>query len=111
MGKMPKIPKNLTDKDMVKNYVEEQTIEDQLLKAAKKAEKLEEAAKLEAPPAHLARSGLTPEVGFTPEVIEKLGKALLSLKMELANSGVTGYNFKIKRDGENIVLSVTNKKM
>ena len=111
MGKMPKIPKNLTDKDMVKNYVEEQTIEDQLLKAAKKAEKLEQAAKLEAPPAHLARAGLTPEVGFTPEVIDKLGKALLSLKMELANSGVTSYNFKIKRDGETIILNVTNKKM
>ena len=111
MGKMPKIPKNLTDKDMVKNYVEEQTIEDQLLNAAKKAEKLEQAAKLEAPPANLARAGLTPDVGFTPEVIEKLGKTLLSLKMELANSGVTSYNFKIKRDGETITLNVTNKKM
>ena len=104
MGKMPKIPKNLTDKDMVKNYVEEQTIEDQLLKAAKKAEKLEAAAKLEAPPAPLARAG------FTPELTDKLGKALMALKLELANAGVTGYNFKIKRDGETITLTVTNKK-
>ena len=104
MGKMPKIPKNLTDKDMVKNYVEEQTIEDQLLKAAKKAEKLEAAAKLEAPPAPLARAG------FTPELTDQLGKALMALKLELANAGVTGYNFKIKRDGETITLTVTNKK-
>lgn len=110
MGKMPKIPKNLTDKDMVKNYVEEQTIEDQLLKAAKKAEKLEQAAKLEAPPAHLARAGLTPDVGFTPEFAAQLSKNLLALKMELANSGVTSYNLKIKRDGETITLSVANKK-
>ena len=100
MGKMPKIPKNLTDKDMVKNYVEEQTIEDQLLKAAK----------LEAPPAHLARAGLTPEVGFTPETVSKLGKELLAMKLELANSGITSYNYKIKRDGETIILAVTNKK-
>ena len=109
MGKMPKIPKNLTDKDMVKNYVEEQTIEDQLLKAAKKAEKLEAAARAEAPPAHLARAGLTPEVGFTPEVVNKLGKELFAMKLELANAGVTGYNYKIKRDGETITLTVANK--
>ncbi len=104
MGKMPKIPKNLTDKDMVKNYVEEQTIEDQLLKAAKKAEKLEQAAKLAEPPAQLAKAG------FTPELTDQLGKALLALKLELSNAGVTSYNFKIKRDGEQIILTVVNKK-
>ncbi len=111
MGKMPKIPKNLTDKDMVKNYVEEQTIEDQLLSAAKKAEKLEQAAKLEEPPAHLARLGLTAEVGFTAEFASQLSKNLLALKMELANDGVKSYNFKIKRDDEKIILNVTDKKM
>ena len=34
---MAKIPRGLTDKDMVKNYVEEETIESQLLTAAKRA--------------------------------------------------------------------------
>lgn len=101
---MSKIPKNLTDKDMVKNYVEEQTIEDQLLKAAKKAEKLEAAAKLAEPPAPLAKAG------FTPELTDKLGRELLALKLELANSGVKSYNFKVKRDGEQIVLTVTDKR-
>ena len=101
---MPKIPKNLTDKDMVKNYVEEQTIEDQLLKAAKKAEKLEAAAKLAEPPAQLAKAG------FTPELTDQLGKALLAMKMELANSGVKSFNYKIKRDDEVITLNVVNKK-
>ncbi|MBR1397106.1 MAG: hypothetical protein IJ563_06200 [Selenomonadaceae bacterium] len=101
---MPKIPKNLTDKDMVKNYVEEQTVEDQLMKAAKEAEKRRLAEQLEEPPAQLAKAG------FTPELNDKLGKELLALKMELANSGVKSYNFKIKRDGEVITLTVNNKK-
>ena len=101
---MPKIPKNLTDKDMVKNYVEEQTIEDQLLKAAKKAEKLEAAAKLAEPPAQLAKAG------FTPELTDQLGKALLAMKMELLNSGVKSFGYKIKRDNETITLTVNNKK-
>ena len=33
------------------------------------------------------------------------GKALLQLKMELYRSGITSYSFKIRRDGENIVLT------
>lgn len=107
---MPKIPKNLTDKDMVKNYVEEQTIEEQLLSAAKKAEKLELASKLEAPPAHLTRAGLTNDVGFTAEFAAQLSKNLMALKMELANEGVKSFNLKVKRDGEQLIISVTNKK-
>ena len=82
---MPKIPRGLTDKDMVKNYVEEETIEQQLLNAAKKAEKLRAIAEAEAPPA--------------------------PLRIELSNAGVKSYNFKIKRDGEKITLTVTDKKI
>ena len=101
---MPKIPRGLTDKDMVKNYVEEETIEEKLLAAAKKAEKIRESEKLNAPPAQLAKGG------FTSELTDKLGRELLALKIELANSGVKSYNFKIKRDGEKITLTVTDKK-
>jgi len=101
---MSKIPKNLSDKDMVKNYVEEQTIEDKLLAAEKEAEKRREAEKLAEPPAPLAKAG------FTPELTDQLGKALLALKMELSNSGVKSYNIKVKRDAEKITLTVTNKK-
>lgn len=104
MGKMPKIPRNLTDKDMVKNYVEEQTIEDQLIQAAKKAEKLEAAAKLSEPPAPLAKAG------FTPELSDRLGKELLAMKIELSTNGVKSFDYKIKRDGEKIILTVINKK-
>ena len=102
---MPKIPKGLTDKDMVRNYIEEETIEQQLLNAAKKAEKFRMIAEAEAPPAPLAKAG------FTPELIEKLGMELLALKIELSNAGVKHYNFKIKRDGEKITLTVVDKKI
>ncbi|MBR6012487.1 MAG: hypothetical protein IK062_01725 [Selenomonadaceae bacterium] len=101
---MKKIPRGLTDKDMVKNYIEEGTIESQLLTAAKKAEKLRLIEQAEAPPEPLAKSG------FTKELTEKLGMELLAMKIELSNSGVKSYNFKIKRDGEKIILSVTDKK-
>lgn len=102
---MSKIPRGLTDKDMVKNYVEEETIEQQLLNAAKKAEKLRLIEEAEAPPAPLAKAG------FTSELTDKLGRELLALKLELANKGVKDYNFKIKRDGERITLTVVDKKL
>ena len=101
---MKKIPRGLTDKDMVKNFIEEGTIESQLLSAAKKAEKLRLAEEVEAPPEPLAKSG------FTKELTEKLGMELLALKIELSNSGVKSYNFKIKREGEKIILTVKDKK-
>ena len=101
---MAKIPRGLTDKDMVKNYVEEETIESQLLTAAKRAEKMRLIEESEAPPEPLAKAG------FTKELTEKLGMELLALKIELSNSGVKSYNLKIKRDGEKITLTVTNKR-
>jgi len=104
MTLMPKIPRGLTDKDMVKNYVEEATIESQLLTAEKNAERRKQLEEAEAPPAPLAKAG------FTKELTEKLGMELLALKIELSNSGVKSYNLKVKRDGEKITLSVVDKK-
>ena len=94
-----KIPRGLSDKDMMKNFVEEDTLEEKFVKAAKAREQKaqEEAAK--APPADLARGG------FTRELTDELGKALTQLKMELALKGINGYTFKVKRDGESIVLT------
>lgn len=96
---MSSIPKGLTDKDMFQNYVEEASLEDTFIKAEKIADqKRRERAGIE-PPAVLGRAG------FTPVLTEELGKALLQLKMELFRNGVTNYSFKIRRDGENIVLT------
>ena len=101
---LSKIPKGLTDKDMVKNYIEEQTIEDKLLAAEKEAERVRAAQQLREPPKPLAQAG------FTADLSDKLGRELLALKMELLNTGVKSYDFKIKRDGEKITLTVSNKK-
>lgn len=101
---MKRPPRGLTDKDMIKNYVEEKSVEAQLLTAAKKAEKRRLADAVDAPPEPLAKAG------FTKDLTEKLGMELLALKMELQMSGVKDYNFKIKRDGEIITLTVVDKK-
>ena len=103
MSTLKKIPKGLTDKDMVKNYIEEQTIEDKLLAAEQESKRIQAAQALREPPKPLAQAG------FTAELADKLGRELLALKMELLNSGVKNYGFKIKRDGEKITLTVTNK--
>ena len=98
-----KIPRDLTDKDMVKDYVEEETVEAKFVKAEKLQESKRKAeAKIE-PPLNLAKAG------FTPDLMEELGKALTQLKMELALSGIDNYNIKIKRDGQNIVLMPKQK--
>lgn len=101
---MKRPPRGLTDKDMIRNYVEEQSVEAQLLTAAKKAEKRRLVEQADAPPEPLAKSG------FTKDLTETLGMELLALKMELEMSGVKSYGFKIKRDGEKITLTVTDKK-
>lgn len=101
---MKRPPRGLTDKDMIKNYVEEKSVEAQLLTAAKKAEKRRIADAADAPPEPLAKAG------FTKDLTEKLGMELLALKIELATEGVKDYNFKIKRDGEKITLTVVDKK-
>ncbi len=93
-----KIPRGLTDKDMVRDYVEEETIEAKFAKAEKAREKKQREAAEAAPPANLARAG------FTPALTDELGRALTQLKMELALQGITSYTLKVKREGQNIVL-------
>ena len=93
---MSKIPKNLSDKDMFKDYVEDTSIEDRFRAAEKKAEKKKQES-LEAPADFL-------RAGFTPQLTEELARALLQLKMELYREDVKNYTFQIKRDGEKIVL-------
>ncbi|MBR1420730.1 MAG: hypothetical protein IJ575_06740 [Selenomonadaceae bacterium] len=98
-----KIPKDKSDKDMLAGYVEEQTVEDQMLAQAKlEAQRRREIEKDE-PPANLSRAG------FTRQLTDELGRELLQLKFDLAKKGVEFYNFKIRRDGENIVLIPTYK--
>lgn len=95
---MSKIPKNLSDKDMFKDYVEDTSIEDRFRAAEKKKQESLEA------PADFLRAG------FTPQLTEELARALLQLKMELYREDVKNYTFQIKREGEKIVLIPKYKK-
>ena len=96
---MSKIPKNLTDKDMLKNWVEEETVEDKFLRAEKIEDKRRrERAGIE-PPAELARAG------FSRQLTEELGKALTELKMHLTLKGAKDITYKVKNDGTKIVIA------
>ena len=96
---MSKIPKNLTDKDMLKNWVEEETVEDKFLRAEKiEDKKRRERAGIE-PPAELARAGLT------RHHTDELGKALTELKMQLSLKGAKDITYKVKNDGTKIVIT------
>ena len=93
-----KIPRDLSDKDMLKDFVEEDTLETQFVKkeAAEVKKKKEEAE--DAPLVNLGR------LGFTPALTDELGRALTQLKMELALQGISSYGFKVKKEGQKIVL-------
>lgn len=99
-----KIPRGLTDKDMFQGYVEEESLEDVFV-AAEKAEdkKRRERAGIE-PPADLARAGLD------ADIMDRLGKELLQLKMELFREDIKDYTIQIKREGKKIVLTPLERK-
>ena len=93
-----KIPRDLSDKEMLKNFVEEDTLETKFVKAEKAQEKKRKEKAEAAPLANLNRAG------FTPALTDELGRALTQLKMELALQGITSYGFKVKKEGQKIVL-------
>lgn len=88
---------------MFQNYVEEETLEDKFIAAEKKADKQRREHAKKAPPPELARAG------FTPELTDQLGRALMELRLTLANEGIEKYNFKIKREGKSIILTAVEK--
>ncbi len=96
---MSKIPKNLTDKEMFRNWVEDTSIEDHFLSAEKRAkEESRERGEIE-PPADFRQAG------FHPALMQELGKQLLQLRLQLAQKGATHLTYQIRRDGENIVIT------
>lgn len=96
---MAKIPKGLSDKDMLQGYVEQVTMEDQFM-AAEEAEDRRRRARagLGRPEKNIALTG------FSDELVEDLGKKLLELKMELFREGIKNYTMKVKRDGRIITI-------
>ncbi|MGP1365771.1 MAG: hypothetical protein ACTTKW_00415 [Schwartzia sp. (in: firmicutes)] len=94
---MGKIPKNLSDKDMFKNYQEEPTIE----------ETFQQADQVVQDP----RQGRTKAkreweaLGLSPEISDAMEHMLVEMKVELYREGVVDYRLTVRRDGKNIILS------
>ncbi len=96
---MAKIPKGLSDKDMLQGYVEQVTMEDQFM-AAEEAEDRRRRARagIGKPEKNIALTG------FSDDLVEELGKKLLELKMELFREGIKNYTMKVKKDGQTITI-------
>lgn len=95
---MAKIPKGLSDKDMLQGYVEQATMESQFLAAEEAEDKRRRARGMAAAEKRISLAG------FTDELTEELGKKLLELKMELFRDGVRDYSMKVKKDGRSIII-------
>lgn len=97
-----KIKKGLTDADMLKGFEEVASYEDEMIKA-------EEEAKRPAPLAKSPAKDSFFKEFITDEMEEKIGKALVEIKMEYFKDG-DDFTVKVKRDGLNIVLVTAPKK-
>jgi len=98
---MAKIPKNLSDKSMVGNYKEQITFENDIF--AEEVVKPQVVAKKE-------KVGYVSEF-FTPDLQEKVGKALLELKVELYKDGIVDFKIKVARQGQQIILTAAPSKV
>ena len=99
---MPKIPKNLSDKDMFKGWQEEPTIEETMLKAAepKNASARPQARRANAPQ---KREGAY-STYLSQDAIDTMEKLLLEIKLDLFRQGVPDYRINVRRDGNTILL-------
>lgn len=96
---MGKIPKGLSDKDMLDGYVEDVTMEAQFL-AAEAAEDAKRREKL------FGKKGNSLSMsGLDDETLYKLGRKLLELKMELFREGIKNYTLKVKRENWDIIIT------
>ena len=98
---MAKIPKNRSDKDMMQGYEEEETLAEVLLKKERQTAERARAQAAQEPPADLARAGLT------SAQTEELGRALLELRLALAQEDIQHYKLKIQRRGRQVIITAT----
>lgn len=100
---MAKIPKNLSDKEMFVGFKEEKTFEHTFLEADTQIE--------DKPAIHKKKEKEDLSTAFlTKELQEKIGKALLELKLDLFKEGLVEYDLKVTREGKKIVLSAVASK-
>ena len=86
---------------MMQGHEGEETLEETLLRREQEAEERARRAAAKEPPADLARAGLS------AAQTEELGRALMGLKVTLAQEQVTNYKLKIKRSGRQVIITAT----
>ncbi|WP_196594457.1 hypothetical protein [Pectinatus sottacetonis] len=93
---MNKIPKNLSDKDMFKEYKEEKKNRS-LFDIANEFDK------------HMSRenkNNVQQDQGYiNKELADRLEKELLKLKLDLYKEDIVDYKIKVHREGKNIILT------
>ena len=98
---MAKIPKNRSDKDMMQGFEEEETLDEVLLKKERQEAERARAEAERTPPADLARAGLSSAQA------DELGRALMELKLALAQEGVQHYKLRIRRKNRQVIITAT----
>lgn len=89
-----KIKKNLSDQEMLANWQEKETFENVVQDDSNDKEQNNRKT---------AASNMAADF-FTPELQEKVGKALLELKLNLYKQGIVDYKIKVGCEGDQIVL-------
>lgn len=101
---MAKIRKNLSDADMLQGWQEKVSFETDIYDehVKQQASSHQEKEKQNGKDFHSSF--------LTPELEEKIGRALLELKLELYKQGVVDFNIKVSRSGEQVILSAVPRK-
>ncbi|GBG58583.1 hypothetical protein SPFL3102_03404 [Sporomusaceae bacterium FL31] len=92
---MAKIPKNLSDNAMMVGFKEKATFENTVFN------EVEEAVK----PVKKEQKENLATAFFTLELQEKVGKALLDIKLDLFKQGVVDFTIKVARQGSQVTLT------
>ncbi len=96
---MPKIPRNLSDKDMFKGWQEEPTIEEAMLQAAEP----KIAARPQSKTKPEKRDGAY-QTYLSQDAIDTMEKLLLEIKLDFFKQGISDYCVNVRREGNNILL-------
>lgn len=86
---------------MMQGFEEEETLAEVLLKKERQAEERARRQATQEPPVDLARAGLT------SAQVDELGRALMELKLMLAQEGVQHYRLKIQRKDRQVIITAT----
>lgn len=97
---MAKIPKNLSDKDMLKGWQDDESAEALFLSSP--AGKETARTRPSAPKREEKRDRVA---YITPDVVDSLEKALLELKVSLYREGIVDFKMNVCRKGNDIILS------